>query len=690
MKKLVIAVVALVVLGVGGVFGLEYYAQSKAEARVDAILAQLQPGATATRGTVRYSLWDNVAEIDQIALAFSYADEATLTIDKLVLVEPAEDASGVVTIESFEATGLALQLAGLTFEPPIANLAGIPALRAQIDRYHGKALRITPDYIQAYRELFALEIVSLDDPVFLGLLDPIARGLDAAELIAEGYDGTVQLAVALPQQEAVDLTYDFTLTNFVLRDLKDGRMGSQVMEDLSVDTVIGGPAAMKAVMTADSLSVNGVDLVTLVKAYGPVDPNEPGSFEPIMEEFAMEGLTYQITGDELPDPLAIEVARVTLSDYAVRPGLLAFINMDLENATPEELAGFFETMLGLYRIGEMEIAGMKVSKAAGDQAADGQAAAGAPLFTLDRVVVADYEGARLGKIVLENLAAAVEGEGSFALANFELGGLDYSGAVANWQKLAAGEPWPLGSMPKLDLMALAGLRVETDGAAMTLEELRGESADYVQSVATHSTFLMRELEVPLDFVPDPSLAGIAELMELDRVTLSFAGGYRWDIPAREARMEGFEFRLHDLGVLNFEMAVTGLGEEFIAAVHGDMAALAPEALQELFLGGARLTYQDQSLLPRAIKALAQTTGQDEAEIKAGYGAQAEAFASMLQDPALIEKVVAALRAFIADPKKLEIALTPVEPVSMLLIPSLSEAAPGELAKALNLTVQANQ
>ena len=72
---------------------------------------------------------------------------------------------------------------------------------------------------------------------------------------------------------------------------------------------------------------------------------------------------------------------------------------------------------------------------------------GAPLLE-------DFEGASLTKLAMQGLSAQVEDEGSFALASFEIGGLDYSGAVEHWQSLMTDGYWPRGSLPRLDLVSL--------------------------------------------------------------------------------------------------------------------------------------------------------------------------------------------------------------------------------------------
>jgi hypothetical protein len=120
----------------------------------------------------------------------------------------------------------------------------------------------------------------------------------------------------------------------------------------------------------------------------------------------------------------------------------------------------------------------------------------------------------------------------------------------------------------------------------------------------------------------------------------------------------------------------------------DYAALMPQ-MQGIILNGARLRFEDQSLVNRLMPLAAAMQGMDENTLRASIGPMVQLALVQLQNEAFTQQALAAVNAFVAGPKSLTVA---AKPATALTVSELSVMDPNKPAEAINrlgLTVTAN-
>jgi hypothetical protein len=120
----------------------------------------------------------------------------------------------------------------------------------------------------------------------------------------------------------------------------------------------------------------------------------------------------------------------------------------------------------------------------------------------------------------------------------------------------------------------------------------------------------------------------------------------------------------------------------------DFEALMPQ-IQNISISGASFRFEDASITRKVLPMIAAMQGMDEKTLVASAGPMLQMGLMQLQNEAFAQQAVAAVNAFLAEPKSLTIAAKPAQPLTVSDIMALDPNAPGEAITRLGVSVSAN-
>lgn len=164
-------------------------------------------------------------------------------------------------------------------------------------------------------------------------------------------------------------------------------------------------------------------------------------------------------------------------------------------------------------------------------------------------------------------------------------------------------------------------------------------------------------------------------------------GLDLDIGIGAKDMAGLKFTINADGV---PLSVFGeLQKAQASGKEPDFNALMPQ-LQNVSFGNFSIRFEDASITKKLLPMIAMMSGMgDEAALIANAGAMAQVGLMQLNAPEFSAQAVAAINAFLKDPKSFTVALNPPSPVSVSQLMTLNPSDPGAAIKMLNVTVSAN-
>jgi hypothetical protein len=120
----------------------------------------------------------------------------------------------------------------------------------------------------------------------------------------------------------------------------------------------------------------------------------------------------------------------------------------------------------------------------------------------------------------------------------------------------------------------------------------------------------------------------------------------------------------------------------------DIAALMPQ-IQGISLADASIRFEDQSITKKVLPLIAAMQGMDEKTMLQSVGPMMQMGLMQLQNQAFADQALAAVNAFLAEPKSLTIKVKPASPIKVSDLMTLNPAAPGEAITKLGVSVSAN-
>lgn len=223
-----------------------------------------------------------------------------------------------------------------------------------------------------------------------------------------------------------------------------------------------------------------------------------------------------------------------------------------------------------------------------------------------------------------------------------------------------------------------------------------------------SSFSTSGLKIDFSGVKDADT--LAQIKAFDLLTTAgkIAEDLSWSLPDGHVAFNGFSAQVDKVGKLSFGFDLTGytpalaeqlgkLSQTFAQmesaqsqADQQKQMALLLNSLQTLFLNSASLRYDDDSITGKALDMAAKQAGATRAAFIDALVAQIpEQMGPQSGVPVdLVKETQAAIRAFLTDPKSIEIKLAPPAPLGVLSI-TAAVMAPMDLAAQVGLHVLVN-
>jgi hypothetical protein len=184
------------------------------------------------------------------------------------------------------------------------------------------------------------------------------------------------------------------------------------------------------------------------------------------------------------------------------------------------------------------------------------------------------------------------------------------------------------------------------------------------------------LRVSKQMMPDPRAVEGFDKLGLDTLTFSAGLAYQWDLAQKRLALRNIVFKVDELGALNLAVDVAQIAPNLMGAMQAELAH-------------ALLTYDDNSLVDRAIKAAAAVQQRDAASYRTMLVALVKDQAAHFADSPPLVAAGKALVDFIDAPHSLAIELSPPKPVTIMELQGAAAMPPPQLATTLGLSVTAN-
>ena len=680
LRRYLIALAVLASLAAGGVLGADYYIQKDVERQVDAFLESLPFIASVARGPVRYSIRRNEIEIDNILIRFPDVKDGTLLIAKASLSDLQIHGEEGLSVAALHMMGLEAQGRNFSVTFGAYTFPWISRFRIKIPELRGTNIKIR---LEPFETLFYTVLKKPDVSIYQAYsfaLDTLAESFSVGELHVKNYQFDTDLVMLEAVYEPkTPLHYDMRADEVVVRDWNSGLIAEQSTKGWSGGAKIGGAEGLEVEISGDNLEILGLDLKNAGRIYrGPIGAGDH-IHRRVADMIVADKISYEVKGLEPGLAVRATINGILISDYKLRPLPAALLTARFETMSPEQKGEFLHQAMDIYRLGRVLIVGVSLRDETDYQ-----------LFGLASIELEDYAGTSLKGLTIEGLISDIAGQGSLELASFTIAGLDYGRLLEALPRIAMRQSLPLGSFPRLERLALSDLKMNMGGQGLFLDKLVLESRDYFMSLPTQGIQEISGLKIPLLLIEDETTSRAARLMGLKSLEISARSSYSWDLGSGKMVFEVFEFQLKDLASLRLSLSFVGLSTGFVMALHGDEAALSDGSLNAVRFQDAALTYRDSSLLPRAFEAASQTLGQPEIKLRDEVLAEIRPYFGILRDPELIAKAFSATTTFLEDPQSLSVKLAPDDPIPYGLAQRLLASDPSELAKALNITIEANR
>ena len=235
-------------------------------------------------------------------------------------------------------------------------------------------------------------------------------------------------------------------------------------------------------------------------------------------------------------------------------------------------------------------------------------------------------------------------------------------------------------------------------------EFSFDGEDALEEVA--SSFTIDNIWADLSTVgeEDAEAGAVIEALNLQTIEGNIVQTGTWTVADGRITMDEFVFDFADIGRLDVMLDLSGFTPEVLDDMYAmnssDIDVTTEEGQAEQMMQGmemaraislhsATIRYDDAGLVPSLLDMFAAEAGAEREAYVEQLKQVVPALLSQLNAPALNDLVVPAVDAFLDDPQSFEIALSPPNPTSFLVIAGAA-ANPAGLIQALALTITANE
>lgn len=195
---------------------------------------------------------------------------------------------------------------------------------------------------------------------------------------------------------------------------------------------------------------------------------------------------------------------------------------------------------------------------------------------------------------------------------------------------------------------------------------------------------------------DPS--GTLKNLGYAGITLDMAGSGEYRVDAENMGVDmDLGVAAKDMGGIKFALnadkiplaAYAELQKAQTSGKEPDLNALMPQ-LQNVTFGNMKIRFEDASITKKLLPMIAAMSGMgDEAALVANAGAMAQVGLMQLNAPEFSAQAVAAINAFLKEPKSITVSLQPGAPITVQQLMTLNPNDPGAAIKLLGAAVSAN-
>jgi hypothetical protein len=274
-------------------------------------------------------------------------------------------------------------------------------------------------------------------------------------------------------------------------------------------------------------------------------------------------------------------------------------------------------------------------------------------------------------------------------------------AVEGWYVKAAGED----ASPADVFRASMNVARKTSSGPITLEAAGmtftsdGYLATWDGDPATgagKAEFKLANVLIPENVLATMDTSGM--LKQLGYSSLSFDVGGNGEVSVAEENF-GFDFDIFyagkDMATIKIGAGAGAIPFALISELQGmegnaqpDPSKLMP-LVQGISISRVKMRFEDQSITKKILPMIAAMQGMDEATLKQSAGAIVQLGLAELKNPAFTAQVVAAVNAYLNDPRSITVLAKPAQPVTVQQLMQLDPANPGAAIDQLGVSVTAN-
>lgn len=585
MRKILIGLVVVAVLAVTGFFGLQLYAQARAEREVEAAFAALRTaGNTASYGKVGFDLVSRTLSIADVAVASMAQPPMTVKIGRIEAIGLGEPAAGRMSANRLAVSDL--DVAGVLKMQTGFRLA-YKAPRIEISEFSGPAAALRPLESGAPAELWrfalqhftAMRAASATIPTITVAVAPVAAG-GVAQGVGAG---------------------EYTYSNLVMRDIADGRIAGTTIDKLNLSTTIdnlGKPESFTGEII--DFAASDFDAAAMLAVLDPAKAKDDTYYR------AYRQMTAGRYTAAFQNGLRVEIAGMSMDDLGFRPSRLQPADimalLELTPApgappSPVQMQRMIEKIAGLYegmRIGSAEIRGLAV-----DQSRESS-------FKLATIRLRALENGKLGEFAFEGLDVRGPKE-TLKFDRFALKALD----VANLMRALAlfstpgRQPTPEQAVALLLLLEgaeLKGLVAPYQGTSKTVN-VEGVDVSWGQFVGPIPTRarVTAKLSGPVDMSDEPLFRMLAAAGHTS-ATIGLDLGAAWNEASRTMALAPATLELGNVFAATMQLSIRNVARDAFTVdpLKLMMAGAAVEA------GPVELVVRDTGGLDLAAAQLART------------------------------------------------------------------------------------
>ncbi len=586
MRKILVAVVVLAVIAAAGFFGLQLYAQARAEREVEEAFATIRAaGNTASYGKVSFDLIGRTLTIGDIAVQSLAQPTTTVKIGRI-------DAIGVGLPVAGRMSAARLDIADMDASGTLTMQGGVrlayKAPRIEIADYAGPAgaLRVldTASPIDLWR--FALEhfaavrATSITIPAITASITPVAT-VGAPQSVGPG---------------------EYSYSNLLMRGIGDGRIASTTVDKLTFSAAINNLGKRES-FTGEIVDFTASDF-------------DAGAMLAILDPAKAKDDTYyrayrQITSGRytatLDKGMRMQISGVTLDELGIRPSrvqaadIMAIIELAPPpgvQPSPIQMRRMFEKVAGIYegmRVGGAEIRGLSLEM--------GQEGT----IKLATVRLGTLENGKLGEFALQGLD--VKGpKDALKVDRFALRRLDVAQLMRTAAEFASGQqPTPEQMAALLLLLEGAELKglvtpYQGTGKTVNVEGVDLSWGQFVGPIPTRAR-VTAKLSGPVDMSDDPLFRMLAAAGHT-AATISLDLGAAWNEAARTMALTPATLELGNVFAATMQLSIGNVARDAFSV--DPLKLMTAGAIVEA--GPVELTLRDTGGLDLATAQLARTQG----------------------------------------------------------------------------------